>query len=445
PAGAGNPADYTITWLGPDGLAGTSDDEVIPVHAGTAGGQPVVYNPGANVDVASGKTYPTAVRQTVTLLFAGALPAGSYQVELSASIQTAPFNASEVGLLSSAASFTGHAVVSVVRGTVTEGDRRTATDLVFAGGALGDLSVWQRGTPFLTQLHDDLSALLDARLTALGDDPSIPDAIDHQIVARFDPALGPPAVRPVAGLVIWLDPVPVGLFGSSNNRAVYNLRDNSFVNTFTNSFVMVAGNVEVLALAFVPTGVQNFLLTVETVPGARGGVIYFGVLGNQIVQLTAALREGTTRFLLSFGDPVSQGERSSSLGVALLRTLGDGAPPPAGPVASIPASHVSNPVLIVILSELEALASLRTSRSERASVLSITPLAGVPGGAEGAAGPSRGAGESGGGGEADAVVAAEDPLVREMRDLLAELGRMLPEVAGRLRVWLQDLGIWLPV
>src|SRR5262249_21786516 len=66
PATAEDPANYTFTWLGPDGLLGTADDQVIPV----ASGHSVVYDPSANVDVASGTTYPTAVRQTVTLLFA---------------------------------------------------------------------------------------------------------------------------------------------------------------------------------------------------------------------------------------------------------------------------------------------------------------------------------------------------------------------------------------
>ena len=70
PDTAQHPANYTVTWLGPDGK------QVIPV-------QSAVYDPGANIDVATGITYPTAVRQTVTLLFAGPLPAGSYEVALS--------------------------------------------------------------------------------------------------------------------------------------------------------------------------------------------------------------------------------------------------------------------------------------------------------------------------------------------------------------------------
>jgi hypothetical protein len=110
----------------------------------------VVYDPSTNVVVASGKTYPTAVRQTVTLLFDRPLPAGSYQVELAPAIQAAPFNDQEAALLSAVAGFGGHPVVELDNGQVTEGSRVTAADLVFAAGALGDLAVWQAGTPFPT-------------------------------------------------------------------------------------------------------------------------------------------------------------------------------------------------------------------------------------------------------------------------------------------------------
>jgi len=47
-ATAGDPANYTVTLLGSDGQAGTRDDQVLAVHS-------VVYNPGANVEVSSGR------------------------------------------------------------------------------------------------------------------------------------------------------------------------------------------------------------------------------------------------------------------------------------------------------------------------------------------------------------------------------------------------------
>src|SRR5262249_14622517 len=156
----------------------------------------------------------------VTLLFTDSLPAGSYQVDLSPSIQTAAFNEDEAGLITPSPALTGHPVVSLSGSQVSEGDRRTALDLVFAAGALGDLGIFPSGTPFLTQLHDDLGALLDAQLTQLGDSPTIPTAIDNQIIDRFDPALGPLGQRPVAVLVIWLDPVVPNLADSRGSRAL---------------------------------------------------------------------------------------------------------------------------------------------------------------------------------------------------------------------------------
>ena len=128
---AEDPANYTVTWLGPDGTAGTTDDQVIPLATGF---QSVVYDPSANLDVSSGKIHPTAVRQTVTLLFSQPLPAGAYQVTLSPAIQAAAFSADESSLLSGGAAFAAHPVVSLISGTITNGSLVTATDLVLASG-----------------------------------------------------------------------------------------------------------------------------------------------------------------------------------------------------------------------------------------------------------------------------------------------------------------------
>jgi hypothetical protein len=298
PAAAQDPKNFTVTWLGPDGILGTADDQVIPVDAA----QGVVYDPSTNVDVASGTVYPTAVRQTITLVFDQALPPGSYQIDVSPAVQAAAFNDQEAALLAAAPGFTGHPVVSADGGQVSEGSRPTATDLVFAEGALGDLGAFQAGTPFLTQLHDDLGALLDAGLTERGDDPTIPDTLDAQILDRFTSALGPAAVRPVAVLVIWLDPPTIGLVDPSGQRVIYSPQNNSYRNTFRQGFVSVAGNVEVLVLPFTPTGAQDYRLSVAGVsPSARGGAVYLGRDGSAVQPLTAALRDGTTQFDFAFG------------------------------------------------------------------------------------------------------------------------------------------------
>jgi hypothetical protein len=300
-ATAEDPANYRVTWLGPDGLAGTADDQVIAIQAGT-GNRPAVYDPSTNVSVASGNVYPTAIRQTVTLLFTDPLPAGSYQIELAPAIQTAAFNVEEQGLVAPGPGLTGHPVVSLSGGQVAEGDRQAARDLVFAAGALGDFAAFEPGTPFLTQLHDDLGAVLDAELSRRGDSPVAPGTIDDQILDRFDPALGPVGQRPTAFLVIWLDPVSPTLIDSRGSRVVYDQQDGSFLNTLSKAYVNVTGNVEVIVLPFVATTTQEFRLTVANVPAtARGGVVYFGADGNEVRPLTADLRGGTTDFLLSYG------------------------------------------------------------------------------------------------------------------------------------------------
>ncbi len=99
---------------------------------------------------------------------------------MSPAIQAASFSDDESASLSTGG-FAGHPVASLVNGAISAGDIQTVPDLVSASLPLGDLAVWQTGTPFLTQLHDDLGALLEATLTALGDAPTISPAINSQI------------------------------------------------------------------------------------------------------------------------------------------------------------------------------------------------------------------------------------------------------------------------
>jgi hypothetical protein len=443
PASAQDPAHYTVTWLGPDGILGGPDNHVIPVVA-TRG---VVYDPSTNVDVASGKTYPTAVRQTVTLVFDQPLPAGSYQVELKPAIQTAPFNEDESALLSAVAGLHGHPVVERDGGQVIEGSRVTAADLVFAEGALGDLGVWQAGTPFLTQLHDDLGALLDAALTKAGDDPAIPGAIDNQILERFAPALGPAGQRPVAVLVIWLDPPSIGLIDPRGQRVVNDLRANAYRNSFRQGFVSVAGNVEVLVLPFAPTAVQSYLLTVADVPPtARGGAVYLGRDGAEVVPLTAGLRGGTTQFRLSFGQaevalvvpavPSQGGAQDAVLAAA----------PPAPAVATGAAAPAVTPAAPT-LSPAVALVAVST-RGQTAPVTAIAPRLDAPVAAAppdlGTAASRASAGSLAAavaitGGWADAPAGLPD-LMRRVRDFLLEVARPLRGIGNRLGALLRGLG-----
>jgi hypothetical protein len=307
PATAEKSANYRITWLGPDGTAGTPDDEVKPIVCGVATSQCVVYDPSVNLQVASGKTYPTAVRQTVTFTFAQPLPAGSYEVELLPAIQTAPFNEDEAGLLAGNGGFTGHPVVSVVGGTVVEGSRKTAVDLVLASGALGDLSVFKTGTPFLTQLHADLAALLDSQLTELGDDDSVTPAIMDQILRRFDSALNPIGSRTTPVVVIWLDPGGIDVEDPFGDDIVWDPVDDELRNDTGCTYVDVTGNIVVMVIPECGAagggggGAGTYLVNVSNIaPTARGGALFLGRTENKLVSLTDALRSGTTSFALQF-------------------------------------------------------------------------------------------------------------------------------------------------
>jgi hypothetical protein len=291
PPPAENPANYQVTWLGPDGLLGTADDQVLPAAS-------VLYDPSTNIAVGSGTTYPTAVRQTVTLVFNQALPAGSYQIVLTPAIQTAPFNAGEAALLTPLAGFTGHPVVSLQGGAVSEGSQLSASNLVLPAGTLGSFDVWHNGTPFLSQLHDDLGALLDAQLTASGDSSGITSSLLQQIKERVEPALGAPGQRPTGVLVLVLDPVSANLTNSSGDQIDYNVGDGSLNNTFASGFVNVIGNIEVIVLNLL--GGQLSLQVSDVPATARGGVVFVGEQTDMEESLTDALRAGTTDFSFSF-------------------------------------------------------------------------------------------------------------------------------------------------
>jgi hypothetical protein len=296
PAAAQNPANYTITWAGPDGLFGTADDQVIPL----APGQSVVYDPSTNVDVASGTTYPTAVKQTLTFLFNQPLPAGSYQITIKPAVQTAAFNADEAGELTKVSGFTGHPVVTLSGVKVTEGSKPQFAGLVQPAGALGDFAVWAQGTPFFQQLHDDLGALLDSALTASNSDAQITTELIDQVMSRLDPALGAAGQRPARLLALWMDPVSFDLEDPNNDRTKYNQGSGQLSPGIPDSWTSVVGNVEVIVVAVPASPDPTFTLSVSDVPAtARGGVVVLGPAGDTTQALTSALQGGTTTFQLS--------------------------------------------------------------------------------------------------------------------------------------------------
>jgi hypothetical protein len=212
-------------------------------------------------------------------------------------IQTAAFNADEANLLTNATGFHGHPVVSVVIGQVTEGDQRTVANLVLAAGTLGSLSVFHNGTAFLTQLHDDLAALLDGQLTQLGDAASITTALQQLLADRLGPSLGAAGQRPTKVLALWLDPVSPDVVDPNGDHASYDLGSGNLVNDISNGFFLVIGTIELVVL---PSSGGAFQLTVSDVPpAARGGAVLFGLSGDQTEDLTDPLRDGTTQFTLN--------------------------------------------------------------------------------------------------------------------------------------------------
>ncbi len=403
---AENAANYRVTWLGLDGIPGTNDDRVIPVGVGLTGSQPVVYSPGANVDVTSGRSYPTAIRQTVTLLFGEPLPAGSYQVDVSPHIRAAPFNAEEQSLLSPRDGFSGHAVVSVVAGAVREGVTFVANNLIQPSAVLGDFSIFEQGTRFLTQLHNDLGALLDAQLTSRGDDPTITQQILDQIFARLAPALGPTSERLASLLVIFLDPVSIGLVDPAGRSFQYNLETNAVANALPRTFVEVGGNVEIMVIAE-PRGIYQ--LDVANVSArARGGAIYLGRETVEVRSITDALRTGSRSFSFTTESPAATGFNTAGI-LALSATFRQ--------AATIAASLVT-PQIVNATSRQQPVGA--NSRAES------TFISATSGGVASPASGSSPAFDSGDG-------TAEEVLLDQMHELFERVFELWGKLFGRVR------------
>ncbi|MCO6455646.1 MAG: VCBS repeat-containing protein [Pirellulaceae bacterium] len=289
PETAQDPANFTVTSFGPDRLFGTADDRVIPI-------QEIVYSPGTNVSVSSGRTFPTAVRQTITLATDEPLPTGSYRVDLSANIRTEDFNDQEADLLADTAQLVGHPVVSLESGQIAEGSRRVATGLVLPATSVGDLGVFPSGTGFLTQLHADLAAQLDETLSDLGDDAQVTDKLLALLTERLVPTVGPSGQRITSLIAIWLDPVDL-LFEIEDQQVVYEQATGTVTNTTDQCFVEVGGNIEVILCPLVDPSNELLTLDVSLVSEvSRGGSLQITTDEVIISSLTDPMRSGQTRF-----------------------------------------------------------------------------------------------------------------------------------------------------
>ncbi len=289
PATAEDPANYKVTFLGVDGLAGTADDKVMTI-ASLSGGQPIIYNPGSNVKVGSGQTTPTAVKQTITLLFKDPLPVGSYEIDV-ANVQAAPYNDDEAGLLTAQAGVNGHALVSRPKKAILEGSKFLAFNLVPPLAPANSFADLAAGNRFLTQLHDDMGAQLNAGLRLKGDTSAITDALLKQILDKFAGQTGL--------LILWFDPVSIDLVDPKGDRATFDLNTNQLSNTVSRTFIEVGGNVEVMVLAGVSGSYTVNLSDVQ--PSARAGAVLMGNTA-EAVAMTDALRGGQHQFTFEFND-----------------------------------------------------------------------------------------------------------------------------------------------
>ncbi len=329
PSVTDNPGNFTVTWLGPNGPQNVPLAKV---------GQPVVYDPSANVHVSSGLTYPTAVRRTITLLFDQPLPAGSYQVTLSPHVQAAS-SAGEAGILAGDnASYGSHPVVLAAGGTITNGSPFVVANLVTPPGTPNPNAI-AGGTPFLTQLENDLGAYLDALLAKGVSDADATALINQEVVARFGP--GAAANIPIA--VFWLDPVSLDVQAPQQAGSVsYSQRKEAVKNDLGQTFVEVGGNVEVVVMAGLA---GTFKLDVSDVPEtARGGAIVLANGISQVVALTDALRESLTTFDITVPEAPLGGPGPGDIPIPPLPL-----PSPALEVVAAPASSESAAALVATL------------------------------------------------------------------------------------------------
>lgn len=296
PATAENPANYRITWLGEDGQTGSAGGQVIPLGV-VGGGQSVVYAPGVNRDVSTGRTFPTAVRQTVTLYFANPLPAGYYRIEV-ANVQAAPFSATELPMLAPRSGFNGHSLVSKPAGQIVEGSDRVYDKLVKAAGPV-NLGTIGQGSTFLTQMHGNLGAMLSAMQNVVGDGPGITSAVNQQIVSSALPGAGA-----LSFLILWFDPVSFDVADPSGNRAVVDLRTNQVTNAQARTFIEAGGNVEVMVIAGV-AGTYTVNLS-DAQSTARAGAVLIEGGEARSVAMTTDLRGGQTSFSFEFAQQAQQ-------------------------------------------------------------------------------------------------------------------------------------------
>jgi hypothetical protein len=334
PTAASAAKNYTVTLI--SGGAGGAD-LVIPL-ASAPGAQSVVYDPGANVDVVSGLHYATSVRQTVTLLFDHPLPAGNYVITVSPNVTSVAGNPVE---------FLDVGWPPAPNGTPEPGGQLIALGLVAANGTPGSLSQFAEGTPFLTQLENDLSAILNQQLAQAGDASTLTDELNQEILARFAAlyaGAGAAAASLPSFLISWFDPVSIDVKAPQGQRASYSAQTSSVSNNLGQTYVNVSGNVELVVMANVS---GTFQFGVGDVPAnARGGAVVLSDATSQVLSFTDALRAGDSTFTVAAAvEAGTAGAPASGTTVASATTAASAEAPAAVAPAPITAALLTTILL----------------------------------------------------------------------------------------------------
>ena len=282
PETAMDPANYSLVSLGPDRIFGTADDEVAEIDS-------AVYSPGTNTEVSSGRTYPTSVSQTVTLTTKTPLEDGSYRVEVKEGVQSASVAAGELEKLADTDQIVGHPVMSFRDGQISQGSTSFVSDLVLPQADVGDISIFNDGTAFLTQLHADMAAFLDTSLTR--DSEQVTEDLTELMRQRLLQTLGPAGARQASVFAIWLDPVDVEV-AHDDGDVSFELEDDMVEDNNDQCFVEVGGIMEIIVCAYVNASDEVFNVTVGSVTEAsRGGVVEITNDADEVTNLTEKMQD----------------------------------------------------------------------------------------------------------------------------------------------------------
>jgi hypothetical protein len=161
-------------------------------------------------------------------------------------------------------------------------------------GPRGSFLTFNEGkSSFLSQLHDDLAAILDGTLTNQGDDPNLSQRINDHIHQRLTAATAQVASPPRL-LAIWLDPGSFENTDPNGDSLSYDIGDDELSVGIDEVFVDVIGNIEIIIFVALE-GVYDFVVA-DLGGQPRGG--YVLVKGDESTNetFTDDLRKGITDF-----------------------------------------------------------------------------------------------------------------------------------------------------